>query len=540
MGMNDSAILAAIDMVSAGILGLAFIALVVFAILASKTWHWVNVVFVILTFIAGVTAIFGLTQVYKLRTDAIANYDKAKADLEKYQAEADLKTFGEITSLSYDPGTLRAVSEELSREMQGRGRVWSNGQVAAENALRVFTFATPRSADEPSLQDVVLFAFRERDIGGELYPERYIGSVRVTQETPESVKLEAVALADGQEFNQPTAPWALFEKMPLDRRGIFRAATLAFLEGKAETTPEQEKVIELLQDPNADELEVITAIRGILTADYLTDTNLGLDPNSPTYRTLVDSGFDPAKEYEELVDRYAFDGLSLGKIQNWIDANRDGRISSRFDPPPEEVFIVYKFDESSSRSYQVDANGSIETDGLFTPLGQAVDPALHAGKEISFAKGDTVLVDQRSADGYQRGEQQVAAFSANEKVTEIDRVYIRQVRDFPFEFADLRAQAAKVVQETDRIEKSNAVQSVALENAKSQQQVRDALIADLDADNMNLKNDLDTINNLFEQKSQATSELKSQIATLEKKIDESYAKLRSLAVTLSKKAFAGK
>jgi hypothetical protein len=328
--------------------------------------------------------------------------------------------------------------------------------------------------------------------------------------------------------------------MPLDRRGIFRAATVAFLKGKAETTPEQKKIIELLQDPNAEELEVITAIRGVLKADYLTEPNLGLDPNSPTYRTLVDSGFDPAKEYEELVDSYAFDGLSLGKIQNWIDANPDGRISRRFEPPPEEVFIVYKFDESSNRSYQVDANGSIETDGLFTPLGQAVDPALHAGKEISFAKGDTVLVDQRSADGYQRGEQQVAAFKTNEKVTEIDRIFIRQVRDFPYEFADLRAQTAKVIQETVRINKSNAVQAVALANAKSQQQVRDALIADRDGDNMNLKNDLDTINKLFEQKSQETAEIKRQIVTLEKKIDESYAALRSLSVTLSKKAFAGK
>jgi hypothetical protein len=110
-------------------------------------------------------------------------------------------------------------------------------------------------------------------------------------------------------------------------------------------------------------------------------------------------GFDPqSKEYEELVDRYAFDGMSLGKIQNWIDQNTAGRKSTRFEPLPEEVFVQYRFNKKSSKSYQVDANGSVENDGLFTPLGQAVDPALHAGKEVEFAEGDTVLVDKKSVD----------------------------------------------------------------------------------------------------------------------------------------------
>lgn len=524
MGMNDSAILAAIDMVSAGILGLAFIALVAFAILASKTWHWVNVVFVILTFIAGVTAIFGLTKVYKLRTEAIADYHKWEKAAEQAESEADLATFGEITSLTYDPGTLRAVSEKYSREMQGRGRVWSGGQVAPENGLQVFTFANPRPDDVQPLQDVVLFAFVERQVGDQLYPARYIGSVRVTQESPENVKLEPVALADPQEFATPTGPWSLFEKMPLDRRGIFKAATIAFVEGLPNPTPQQTAFIENLKDSTAD--LNIAGFRDVLMNDYLPAATIGLDPAS--------------REYEALIDRYAFDGLSIGKVQNWIEQNATGRKSLRFEPPPEETFILYKFDEKSSRPYQVDANGSIETDGLFTPLGQAVDPALHAGKEINFAKGDTVLVDQRTADGYQRGEQQVSPFKTSEQVTEVDRIYVRQVRDFPYEFADLRAQAANVVDETERIRKSNVVESASLDNAKAQQVVRDALIADLDSDNMNLKNDLDTITALFEQKSQTNAEFKRQIALIEQKIDESYVRLRNLSVTLSRKAFVGK
>lgn len=528
MGINDSALLAAIDMVSAGILGLAFIALVVFAILASKTWHWVNVVFVILTFMAGVGAIWGLTQVYSLRKDAMNDFKKWKEQLEANLAEAELKTYGEITSTSYDPGTLRAVSEELSRVMQGRGRVWSGGQVVAENDLRVFTFATPRPADVQPLQDVVLFAFLESQVGGQSYPARYIGSVRVKEETPESVKVELVALADPGEFAQPTGTWSLFEKMPLDRRSIFKNGFEAFVEGSPNASARQLKFVENLaasRIKNSTTDLDIAEFRAVLTSIYLSADKIGLDPKS--------------REYEQLIDRYAFDGLSLGKIQTWIENNPQSRVDQRFDPPPEEVFILYRFDEKSKRSYQVDANGSIDADGLFTPLGQAVDPALHAGKQIDFAKGDTVLVDQRTADGYQRNEQQVAPFKQNESVTEVDRIYRRQVRDFPYEFADIRAQAARVVIETARIRENNKVNQATFDNAKAQQSVRDGLISDLDADNMNLKNDLDTITALYEQKSQQNSDLKQQIASLERKIDASYAELRSLAVTQSKKAFSG-
>ena len=249
-------------------------------------------------------------------------------------------------------------------------------------------------------------------------------------------------------------------------------------------------------------------------------------------------GFDPqSEEYEELIDRYAFDGLSLGKIQNWIDQNTAGLKSTRFEPLPEEVFIQYRFNAKSSKSYQVDANGSVENDGLFTPLGQAVDPALHAGKEVEFAKDDTVLVDKKSVDGYQRGGIQIPPFKQGEDVTEIDQKYFRQVRDFPFEFADARIQTDKLVSEIKRITRANGIQQKTLDDANTQIEQRSQLAVNLEADGSNLENDLAVIKLLASQRKSEIDSFRNKISDLEKRIQSTYAQIRNMAVTISQRAF---
>ena len=51
------------------IIGIAFVLLVVFAVLAARnTWHWINSVFLVLTFIVGVGAAVKTSEVYQERT----------------------------------------------------------------------------------------------------------------------------------------------------------------------------------------------------------------------------------------------------------------------------------------------------------------------------------------------------------------------------------------------------------------------------------------------------------------------------------------
>jgi len=525
MGITETLFLAADpDLIYVGILALLFIVLIVFCVVARKTWGWVDITFTILSFMAGVAAIWGLTQVYSLRSKDLAAVEKHQKDLETFTREADLLVYGDPTSVTYDPGSLRAISSELNRELAGRGRVWSNGNVTATGQNRVFAFTEPRAdVVEHPLVDVVVFAFLNRAIGNQDYPALYIGSVRVESETGDNVTLAPVALAEPDEFDQPTGSWTLFEKMPLDRRGSFKQAAVALLKDKRNNPPNVTALLENLQDENAD-LD-LTLFRELLTTDYLPADLIGLDPDS--------------REYEQLIDMYTFDGISLGKIQNWIDKNSAGRKTLQFEPPPEEVFIRYKFDKKSSKPYPVDANGSVETDGLFTPLGLAVDEGLHAGKEIEFNEGDTVLVDQRTADGYQRGDVTVPPFKDNEAVTQVDRIFIRQVRDFPFEFADLREQTIKMAAETEIVDRNNEIQTKSLQDSKAQQAARDALKSNLESDQTALRDDLETIKSLFGDRSDETAALKRKVAALENRILDSYSQLRGVSIDQARRAFAG-
>lgn len=526
MGINASTFLAAndIDVVYASILGLAFILLIVFCVMSAKTWHWVNIVFVVLSFLAGVAAIFGLTEVYKLRTDAIASVNEWERKAEEAEAAANLQIVGDPTSLAYEPGSLRFISETLTRELAGRGRVWSHGQITPDNERRDFTFSNERPVgpEVQPLLDVVLHAFLERQVTDRMVPANYIGSVRVSEESPKGLKLEAVALADSEEFAQPTGTWTLFEKMPLDRRGSFKKATIAFAESNPSAPDEIKDFVKGLKDENKD-LD-ITKFRQILTANFLAAETIGFDPAS--------------REYEELIDRYAFDGLSLGKIQNWIDQNSAGRKVLRFEPPPEEVFIKYQFNKASTNPYQVDANGSVETEGQFNGLGHAIDEALHHGGPVTFDKGDTVLVDKRSADGYARGDQQIAPFKNNEDVTMVDQIFIRQVRDFPFEFSDVTIQVRKASEEIDRVTKANVVQAESLVNTRAQIDERSRLTGELESDRANLRNDLDTIIGLGDRKSSEVSDLQQQVSSLQRQIKDAYLELRHATIQLTRKAFA--
>ncbi|MEM9940146.1 MAG: hypothetical protein AAF939_01070 [Planctomycetota bacterium] len=523
-------LLLAQDIVSLGIVGLMFILVITFAVLGSKQWHWINIVLVAFCFLAGVGSIAGMTQAFKLRRDAMLELKRNTDRAVRAEQQYEEALVGDPAALTFEAGSLRAVSGELSRELQGRGRVWPNGQVAVDGDLRVFSFAFSREedVDEKPLADTVLFAFQEKESVGRLYPSSFIGSVRVVAESNDDVTLEPVAIADPQAYARPRGSWALFEKMPLDRRDLFKKAIVTLVGMQTEKTPENEAFAKQLEDEldgvEIEEFDIAKYRQLLMDEPFLPARRLGYDPNS--------------LEYEELIDRYAFDGLSLGKIKNYIDANSASRKSLRFEPLPEEVFVKYRFDEGSKKTYQVDASGSLENDGLFTPLGSTVEPSLKAGTDVEFAKDDVVLVDQRSADGYQRGEQQIPPFKQGESVTEIDRIYIRQVRDYPYEFANLRIETEKLISETERLSKANAVQQKAIDDAEKQIAERNRIGSELEEDAAKLVKDLELITELANRRRAQLDENKRTVAELEKQIREAYLQIRQIAIEVSKKAFS--
>lgn len=521
MGINDFAILAAMDPTMAwGIIGFGFILLIVFVVLASKTWNWVDITFVVLIYFVSVFAVRQATDVLDQRYSAMNEADKAEKLAETSRAEAEEAISGDSKSATYTKGSLRYIDGVLSREMLGRGRVWSDGTVAKEGANRKYTFKTPRADGYEKLADVVLYVFADGEGNGENY---YIGTVRVESEDNASITFSEEAVVSTQ-FNVANLSWKLFEKMPLDRRDIFK-----------------NYILNQAEEENAPE-----SIKGLAAAFE----NENVEFNISDYRDFLRGEFQVSKQYfnevefEKLIDRYAFDGLELGAIQQWIDANPQGRTDvslQRFTPDPQETFIKYEFNANSKKNggYVVDGVGSLATDGLFNQSGFAVEQSLKNGDggSISFSKGDTILVDVVTDE---KGLNDGFNIKDDEDVKELGRVYIRQKRDYPFEFAKLKLQTKRLAESIQQYEINKLTQQKLLDEAGKQEQERARLIAENDEDRANLKKDYDVISTLAQTKTKEVASLKQTIGSLESRIASAYQELRKLAVALSREAFAKK
>ena len=468
--------------------GIILVVLIAGCVMAAKHWHWVNTVFLILTFLAGVAATAGMAKVFYKRT-LILFLSTTKLSKTTLTASEQLNVaiYGKPSDIGYGENSLRGVSNKLNLELMGRGRVWSGGTVSKEADTWKFKFpvAVPEGEGNQlaQLKQFEVQVFRDQVINGRAYPVSYIGKFRVNDATREGFRFARFASCQILPKRLPRpASWSIYEKMPLDRRGAFKEAIAAVAKEKM----------------NIDEMS-IDQFRQVLTQEFFPADEVPFP---------VDSA-----QYERLIDSYAFDGKSLGKIENWVDANAGSRKSGPFQPRPEEVQVKYRFNKAS-KEYTVDAEGNLETDGPFTPLGYAVSRNLHLGKKVTFEEGDEITIDQLSAEGYQRDGTAIPPFPQTEDVTEIDRIYVRKYRDYPFMFSSLQSQGVKLNEALAGRKKDNATHDNAIaKNLDEQIQERVRIQGDLEFDIANLEKDRDVI-------TAAESKKEDEVNRLQQKIDQ--------------------
>jgi len=520
MIIPESFILAEVNMISAGIVGLLALVVIVFAIMSSKQWHWINIVLLILTLISSITAIAGMSFAYNHRRKGMIEFRNAEKLAIQKKQELDKLVNGDLLSPRFAPGSLRYIDSALSKSLTGRGRVWHAGQVTtAEGPQRTFTFTAPRDlAKGGSLKGAVLYAFSETEIG---FPSRYVGSVQADAESNTTLTLKPLALAEVQAYAEPKSTWSLFEKMPQDQRGVFKEMLTARVDSNPEIPEVYKQFVEKLKDKNA-EFDIPT-FRDILKRDFLPAAQLDFDPKS--------------REYEQLIDRYAFDGQSIGKIESWVTANSAQRIAKRFEPKPDEVFIQYVFTKDSDPQVPVivDGIGKLENDGIFNSGGQAVSGGLTGSPNgVTFSKGDIAIINLESADGYQTEGGRVRGFAEiHEGRIEVqDKIYFRELQDLPFELQDLKIRSERIAEETMRATTANASQRIALADAAKQTQVRTQLLTSQEEDNENLTADVTAIRTSNQQKQQRLEALAQQIESLSNRIASTYRQIQSRSMQM--------
>lgn len=491
-------------MILFAILGLLFIAMIVFAVMsARKDWHWLNPVLLVFIFIAGSAAMIGMAQTLHLRRGVLKKIDRERIRAVKAEADRQEAIFGNISSAVYGPNSLRGLSQQVELLQLGRGRVWTGGKVkpADQGELR-FEFPSEQPAvedDDMSLQDIELYAFAD-DANGT--PVMFVGKFLVLEQTPTELFLQqSIPIANWQERLNPQAPsWTLFERMPFDKHGIYRDLYRQLF-------PDDETMI-------GDNFDI-----GKFRQFLMVNENA-----FPAKKT----GLDPASaEYERLIDEMTFDGLSKGEIDAWVDA-APNRVSARFEPTPAELFVRYKFNGNSKESYTVDdKTGKLDTDGTFTIQGHAVDPLLQLSpgeesRDVTFKKDDIVEIDLRTAEGYQRPDgTTVPPFTEREpNVEEVDRIYRRKLVDFPYEMTKLYNRGFQSENDQQRLKSNNEVQDTTLEDLTRQQEERTREKVAYENDNNLLRNDLDRITAVRQQRDQQVSENARKIEMLEAKLDE--------------------
>ncbi len=465
------------------VLGLLFVLLIVFCVLSAKHWHWINIVLVIGIFLSGTAAAAGLSQVFAKRTAAMKAAASAEENAERQEQSAREVVFGPDETIAYSPDSLRGIDEALKLQLIGTGRSWRNGTVEPKGANVTFKFSTPRAqadASAVSLQSVVLHAFVDAQLEATMYPAQYIGSVRVVSETEAELELEPVFLVSEEAFRLGGS-WTLFERMPSDRYDTLR---------------------------KGDEKDFnVTEFRRKLETEVFPAESLGLTPDSELY--------------ELLIDRIAFDGMTMGEIEKWIEDNPTGRRRLRFEPRASEIFVRYKFNAPSKNSYPVDSSGNLDVEGPFTLRGLAVDPSRHLGSEVKFDRTDELLVALPVAEGYQLSDGAIVPrFDSTEDVTEVSRIYRRHLHEFPFLFSELRRQAAEFEQRTASVMANNVTTSLASEKANDQIRARDEMIAKLGQDNKNLENDVGVISQLLESRSGQLESLRARVDALIRNIEQ--------------------
>ena len=491
-------------MILFAILGLLLIAMIVFAVMsARKDWHWLNPVLLVFIFIAGSAAMIGMAQTLHLRRGVLSKIKQVRDRAVSQEKLRQELVFGDLNSAEYGPKSLRGLSHQLELLQLGRGRVWEGGSVSNSDGEIQFTFPVEQPAVEDenmSLANVEIFAFANDQQGR---PVNFVGKFLVVEQTQTELFLaQSVPIADWQEFGQPqAATWTLFERMPFDQHGTFR------------------ELFRLLNPDNSlmvDDKFDISKFRSFLTAanSPVAANNLGLQPDS--------------QQYEQLIDKLAFDGLSTGEIEAWIE-NAPNRISRRFEPAPTEVFVRFKFNGNSTESYTVDdKTGKLDTDGTFSGQGHAVDPLLHLSpgeesREVTFRKDDFIDIDLRTAEGYQRPDgTQVPPFTEREPTVEnVGRIYYRELIDFPYEMTKLYNRGSQSENEFVRLQSNNATQDTALGDLADQDQDRTRQKIAYQNDNKKLRNDLDRVN-AFHKK------LDQQVADDARKIENLQAQLEDL------------
>ena len=345
-----------------------------------KTWKWFHPLLMLCVFGAAICLAGYLAPVVKTHNAWKQKYTELETRLDDTQNEHQRVKYGDPNLVNQaeppDPNapllTTRAVLQRLTLD---RGTVWRQCAASPTNSNQVTLTTVPDDKPNHIQVNDVLYAFLESDVNGFAVPTDYIGELKVTAATDNSVTLTPtrVSMLSPRQVNifqkSQDRTWALYSVMPIDGHEFF-----------ATTAPEGNYKLPIFGQMDEAELRQMF-------------------PPTP-------GNAEQTQAQEAL-------------IQSFL---RDGSKATSSDSP-ENVWTKVEFIKPYKSTVDSQNVRELETLFYFDPTtGEAEAGNLKVGEQVSFNAGDFAIFDTEFAtqlknEGY---------------VETVDRVYVRELVDFDY------------------------------------------------------------------------------------------------------------
>jgi hypothetical protein len=231
------------------ILGALALAVIVFAFLSAKTWHWGYVLVVVGIFFSTLGYFILAAEVLRINAVLRKQVNDLETNLTRVEAQNDALENGsddtaiinqlrgaEVRIGEEDESipSMAQLEHELLLAARERGRVWWNVtpvRVDAQGVQISVERPVPAGIKPDEGETVVaLFDVGESALPAEGQPRgaQYLGQFRVTAATGQTATLQPVLPLDNFEQQRLTAsrgPWIMYDTMPADRYKIFAGMT---------------------------------------------------------------------------------------------------------------------------------------------------------------------------------------------------------------------------------------------------------------------------------------------------------------------------
>jgi hypothetical protein len=457
---------------------------IVLLVLSAKSWRVLHILAMLFVFSCAAT--FGVF--FAMTTKAYTAWQeidvKNEKQAEKAKAEMKALLYGE-EGAEFAPDSLVALKGELAREIIGRGRVWRNATATlqggnlvaqippspdAEGGLAPPTVIDPESPMFVFLEGAIT-SVANPDMDGIMVPVTYLGEFVVESATQTQVVLRpTLVFYDPAAVGNQQLTVVLYEKMPGDSHDV------------------------LIQAETASDDPLLT--RQILQREVFQLPDAMFDRNDPNFDLTV------ATKAERLLDRYQFDGKTLGEIDAIIE-----QLPNRFNTDfvetiePDEEWLEVEFTAPHTEEVDAPNSGDDATDvrrtavqrGFYDNKGLAISADLRLGGPVEFKAGDTVLVDRLTGeDGYTDSAGiRIESLVDQGKVQINERYFFRTLNDYPLLFRELNIAGYQLDKMLEEERRQVATMEVALQKSSDQITAGEDEQMQLNTDITNLQNDVD-------------------------------------------------